>query len=352
MSNVQNQAQFFGLDTKSLWRDLLIAWRGMAQWPIVAWLWPKFGVGLWLPTGVQRLSYGLKTALIHDEKRASAARFEAVALPESLLLRHTLRFPKLPPGDLSAALALEIHTLSPFPMAELVWTHEPALQEADDDRALHVHVVLTTRKLIGKHIEAIHPQLQSKTPEVWVPRASGGGFLLLPGFGEAQRQRQSAVGRWVSALLVLLGLGLIVAIAVTPSVQLYLRALEAQQAMAALQKKVNPLMVQRESLIRTTEQLASLTSLIGKPNPPLQTLNLISEALPDDTSLLSLQIQGDKVSISGQTGNAAALMKKLGGTPGLHDVKAPTPAIKPLGATRESFTIEFTLDSTQVKSTP
>jgi general secretion pathway protein L len=68
--------------------------------------------------------------------------------------------------------------------------------------------------------------------------------------------------------------------------------------------------------------------------------------------LLVLQIQGHKVSITGQTANASALMKKLGGQPGLRDVRAPAPATKPLGATRESFTIEFTMDPAQWPSVP
>jgi len=147
-----------------------------------------------------------------------------------------------------------------------------------------------------------------------------------------------------------LALALIAAMAVTPSVKLYLRFLQANQAMLSLQQKAGPAVAQREALVRATEQLASLAELIGKPTPPLQTLKLITQALPDDTSLLSLQILGPKVSISGQTGNAAALMKQLGSTPGLRDVKAPTPATKPLGAPRESFTIEFTLDPVQMRA--
>jgi len=147
-------------------------------------------------------------------------------------------------------------------------------------------------------------------------------------------------------------LALLAAMAVTPSVQLYLRAQQANQAMTSLGQKAAPAMAQRESLVRVSEQLSSLALLTAKSVPPLQTLKLITEALPDDTSLLSLQIQGLKVSLTGQTGNAAALMKQLGGTPGLHDVNAPTPATKPLGAPRESFTIEFTLDPAQLRRAP
>ena len=132
--------------------------------------------------------------------------------------------------------------------------------------------------------------------------------------------------------------------AITPSIQLYLRASQAKQAMLTLQQKAGPVMAQRESMLRSTERLDGLTRLIGKPIPILQTIDLVTKALPDDTSLLSLKIQGAKITLSGQAPNAAALMKQLGATVGMRDVKAPVPAIKAPGATRESFTIEFMLD--------
>jgi general secretion pathway protein L len=341
-----DQAQFLGLDLGSLWRDFLTAWRGMIEWPIFSWLWPKSAVRLWLPEGGQTLSLDLRTPPIHDEQRARSARFDAILLPENLLLRRTLDLPKLQPAELKAALTLEIQALSPFAPGDVVWAQEIGSQ---DNNSLRAHAVLTSRKLIEQRVASVHPQLESQTPEVWVPRANGPGFLMLPGFGEARRQRQSAAWRWASAVLAVLSLALIAAMAVTPSVKLYLRFLQANQAMLSLQQKARPAIAQREALVRATEQLASLAELTGKPTPPLQTLKLITQALPDDTSLLSLQIQGPKVSISGQTGNAAALMKQLGSTPGLRDVKAPTPATKPLGAPRESFTIEFTLDPVQMR---
>ena len=260
-------------------------------------------------------------------------------MPENLLLRRSIDLPKLQPAELDAALALEVQALSPFAPGEVLWTHEVLPL---GNNALRAQLVLTSRKLVDQYMAAVHPQRPS--PEVWVPRAAGPGFVMLPGFGEGRRQRQGSAWRWASSLLAVLALALVAAMAVTPTVQLYIRSVKASQLMAALQQKAGPVMAQRESLVRATEQLASAALLAGKPVPPLQALNLITESLPDDTSLLNLQIQGLKVTMSGQTANASALMKQLGGTPGLRDVKAPTPATKPLGAPRESFTIEFTLD--------
>ena len=364
---VPAQTRFFGLDLASLGRDLLVAWQGMFEWPVVSWLWPKSDIRLWLPNGGMALSRGLKTPVLFDnssvnarnrtpaqirtEIRAKAARFEAVVLPESLLLRRTLTLPPLQDAQMQSALALEVQSLSPFAPDEVVWAYHSSPQPSV---GVQVQVVISSRKLIAQHVALAHPQVTPQNAEVWVNLADGlpsvPHFAALPGYGEARRQRQTMSWRWASGFLVALAAGLFIAIAVTPTVRLYLKSVQASQALAVVAKKASPVIEQRESLLRITQQVSSLNKLVDKPVPALQTLTLITQALPDDTSLLSLQMQGLKVSMTGQTANAASLMKQLGTTAGLRDVKAPVPATKPLGATREQFTIEFTLDPEQIPS--
>jgi general secretion pathway protein L len=349
MPTEKSQAQLFGLDLGALWRDLLTAWGDMLEWPLLSWLRPTQDVRVWQPSGETMLSRSLGAPLQLDNKRALAARFEALLIPENLLLRRTLVFPKLAPTELAAALELEAPTQSPFPANELIWAYETkilpnAMQE--------VALTLTSRKLIQQHADTTHPLRQLQNCEVWIPRFQKEGFLVLPGYAEARRQRLGKTRRSINAALALLAIALIGALAATPTAQLYLRAREALQSMSELQKKAAPVMAQREALIHTTDQLNSLTELTGKTPPTLDVLNLITNALPDDTSLLNLKIQGLQVIMSGQTGNTSSLMKQLGNTAGVRDVKAPTPATKPLGATRESFTIELTIDPAQTKVTP
>lgn len=349
-SGAPTQASFLGLDLASLGRDLLAAWRGMLDWPLVSWLWPKSDVRVWLSGGGSALSRGLNTVLSHDDKsRVKAARFEAILLPENLLLRRTITLPQLQAAQVQAALSLEIQSLSPFTPGDAVWAHHVSQQ---NNSGIQAQVIISSKKLIAQHIAVAHPQLTSSNSEVWVSLGdvlnAEAGFVALPGFGGAGRDQQNTSWRWVSGLLMALALALGAAIAVTPTVRLHLKSIQASQALTAVSKKASPVIEQRESLLRVTEQVASLNKLVDKPVAPLQTLTLITQALPDDTSLLSLQIQGLKVTITGQTANAASLMKQLGSTTGLRDVKAPVPATKPLGAPREQFTIEFMLDPTQI----
>lgn len=350
-SGAPTQASFLGLDLASLGRDLLAAWRGMLDWPLVSWLWPKSDVRVWLSGGGSALSRGLNTVLSHDDKsRVKAARFEAILLPENLLLRRTITLPQLQAAQVQAALSLEIQSLSPFTPGDAVWAHHVSQQ---NNSGIQAQVIISSKKLIAQHIAVAHPQLTSSNSEVWVSLGdvlnAEAGFVALPGFGGAGRDQQNTSWRWVSGLLLLTVLSLLAGILLTPTIRIYLMSVQASHALEVVAKKANPAVEQRELLLRLTEQVASLDKLVEKPIPPLRTLLDITQALPDDTFLMTLQIQGLKVTMNGQTSNAAALMKQLGSTPGLRDVRAPTAATKPLGATREQFTIEFVLDAMPLK---
>lgn len=350
MSSLQKDARLFGLDLAPLGRDILTAWRGMLEWPVVSWLWPQPRLRLWLPDGQKARSRGPQTPTLPDTGKGPAAHFQALVLPEDILLRRTLVLPALAQAELQSALALQLPSFSPFAPEDLVWTCE--VQASEDGQTQQVHAALTSRKLIEAHLAQQDADIALDDMEVWVPHVHDGFHAVAAGFAETRRHSRSTTWRWFSALLMVLVLALTAAILATPSAQLYLRSKQAEAALEALQQKAMPVLAERESFTQTAERLKQAGEPFNQSVAPLPVLQLITEALGDDTSLLNLQVQGHKVSISGQTANASALMKKLGSQPGLRDVRAPSPATKPLGATRESFAIEFTMDPAQWPTVP
>lgn len=343
MNLQHDQLRLFGFDLTRIKSEVSLAWRGMLNWSVLSWLWPTQAVRLFLPDGRSIVCRGLSALPVGSQspQLTTSTKFTAVLLPEDMALRKTWTPPSLTDAETDAARGLLAQSVSPFPPGDLVWTVAEGVGGKSD---LTEQIVLSSKALIAKHIEQAQTTAKIVRPEVWVANPKAGSYVLMNGYGEPLRQRRESVGKWINALL--LGLVLVIAgaIALTPTAQLYLRYLEAEQAMTGLQKKAAPMLQQRERLVQTADRLSELAKLTGAPVPPLQTLELITKALPDDTSLLGLQIQGDKVSISGQTGNAAALMKQLGSSTGMRDVTAPAPATKPLGATRETFGIAFVLD--------
>lgn len=345
MPSLQKDARLFGLDLAPLGRDILTAWRGMLEWPVVAWLWPKPHILLWLPDGSQAHSAGPQAPALAKPSAGKPSRFQAIVLPEDLLLRRSLVMPTLAQAERQAALSLQLQTLSPFPPEDLVWTSET--HDAEDGKTQQTHAAISSRKLIAQHLSTLATETPLDKLEVWVPHVQDAHYAVAGGFAENQRHRSSAAWRWLSVGLLLLALGLVTTILATPSLQLYLRSKQAEAALDALQRQAMPVLAERESFTHVTEKLTQLGEQFNQSVAPRPVLERITEALGDDTSLLSLQVQGHKVSITGQTANATALMKKLDGQPGLRDVRAPAPAVKPLGATRETFTIEFSMDPAQ-----
>ncbi|NBQ86954.1 MAG: fimbrial assembly protein [Betaproteobacteria bacterium] len=329
---LQNKPMLFGIDLTHIGSDLRSAWAGMLRWPWLAWLRPQAKVqviGIDSPVGAVRKS-----------------DFLAVQLPEDLLLRRSLLLPAMGTDEIAQAVQLDLQANSPFAPEEIAWVHR--VQPSADGR-VRVDAALTSHALVGKllHEQSARLGVPEEALEVRVAFSQPSELVTLSGYGEARRSQRERRMAWAMASLVLLLLALLAALAVTPSLQLRLRAIDAAQAYAALAQKAGPTLAQREELVRRSMQLQELNAIVAESAQPLPVLEGLTKALSDETWLQTLQLQGTKVTMTGQTPNAAALMRQLGALPGVSDVKAPTAAIKPPGAPKEVFTIEFVVDASR-----
>lgn len=392
MATIQTDARLFGLDLSTLWPDLKTAAAGMWQWPVLAWLTPSEPVCLIQPQGQRvlvRHGHAPKPCKAADLK---SVRFYAVELPEDIVLRHRLSLPALPPAALRSALELEVQRLSPFAADATLWTYmyvpakaavaakeaAPAATPAAPETAAAAvpvdavpaipaiaatpaswHVAITSRPLVQAHIALCSehcPPAALPALEVWMPMPlgkehSGTTHIPVAGFGEAVRRSRQTAGRWINIALLAVVCALVAALAITPTLQLRLRAIDAVERYTALAQEAAPAQHQREVMVQTHNQLQQLVKVAGQPTSVLRILNALTRSIPDDTFLQSIQMDAadanaaaPQVSLVGQTSNAAALMQHLGGQPGVQNVKAPSPAMRPLGAPKETFNIQLTID--------
>jgi len=340
MPSISSDARFLGVDLHALWRDIRSPWRGMHAWPVFSWLTPSAPVVLLHPGDGMSFWLG-------EEKQSKVAgpvkaSFTAVELPEDFVLRRTLTLPPMAESDIANAGALEVRAISPFPEADLVWGYRAVDAPPGSFR---IELALASRKQVGQYLAAQAGRLGGVSdPEVWVLGAHQRP-IVLGGYGEGLRQAHAL--RWRRAgygLLLSIAL-LVVAIAVTPTLQLRERALEAAQSYQDAARRTAPVVAKRDALMQSVEKLGTLSEVLSTRIEPMTVLNKLTQLLPDDTYLQSFRLQGTKVTIVGMTGNAAALMQVLGNEPGLREVRAPSAATRMGNSAKETFAIEFTLDS-------
>mgnify|MGYP000868858789 CR=1 FL=1 len=274
------------------------------------------------------------------EPPARPTRFWAVELPEDLVLRLSLSLPpELADSEVLAAVELAVMTASPFAEADTVWGcwHE---QRQDGNMT---HIALTSRQHIQDWLANLGSRVSdAEAPEIWAP-AENGRPIVFRGYGEMRRL--SLGGRDAAWSLLLAGTAVLLgtAMALTPTLQLRLKAIDALQAFDQLRVAAKPDIQRRDAIARSAEQVSALSDVVATTVDPIAVLDFLTKVVPEDTSLLSVRIQGKTATLNGQTSNAATLMKVLGSQPGVREVKSPNAATRAPGATREVFTIDVTL---------
>lgn len=318
---------------------LLQPWRELHRIPPFSWLQPEYPVCLVHADGRCSLWIGDRRRQDAAPSECQAARFIAVEVPGDETLECPVPLPPMPEADRRDALALAVRAASPFDAADLVWGWR---ETADGAVAL-----LSTRKAAQARIDAASALVasaaaRSTPPEAWALDRAGRP-VVLQGFGEGARCRRAVRARRLGMLLVFTALLLAAAIALTPTVQLRTQALRAQKAYDEAQQRLAPVLAQREALVRAQAQQSALREQMSGRVEPLAVLDLLTQAVPEDSFLQRLQLQGEKLTLIGQTPNTAALMNRLSAQPLLRDVRSPAAATRGMTAGRENFTLEMSV---------
>ena len=335
-----SEKRFLGVNWRSLLSEVRKPWQHACRWPFVVALTPRASVRLWQVGGEQSVWLVDANGEMRKVSANDHARFVAIELPEEMLLRRSITVPSLNDIEIRQAIEIEVQSNNPFQAEDLRWGYKVIDLAAQGMR--RVDAVLSSHRQISSLIVANAGCFQGHggAPEVWA-KVDSHHYIFLEGYSEGARVRFGAGGRRLGYALLAFAVALVAAIAITPTLQLRAQAIEAVNAYTDAQYRAEPLMRQREALMRTAEQIDALRELAEGQADPLYVIDFLTRTLPDDTFLRSLQVRGLKVSLDGQTANAAALMQLLGAQPGLRDVVAPTAATRPFGSAKDNFKIEF-----------
>jgi general secretion pathway protein L len=306
---------------------------------LLAWLWPAAPVMLLHPDGTQSLWRG--SSRLAEGVTVKLPRFVAIQLPDDLVLTRVLVLPRMSQVHGAEAVALEVSSNSPFAPEDLVWGSAVRELGAGQKQA---DVAMASRRHVSEFVQSRWPELASGPgfPEVWA-LAADGAPVVVRGYGEVRRVHRAAVERRWDWALAALALALATVAAMTPTIQLRERALEAAAAFDTVLRRVAPLVRKRDELAALNDRIRAVEVIAAEPVDPAAVLEYLTRILPDDTYLYALDIQPTKIVASGHTVDASALLQKLSSDPRLRNVKAPTAVTRQPGATKEAFVVEFTL---------
>ena len=361
--SLSDNSQFFGLDLSQWPRQ----WRGAAELLLdMPGLRP-----LTAPVPVQLLDadggfsdWQWRLGVIAPQQGGSPANTaHAVALSADAVLERTLTLPRLNLADVAQAVALEAASISPFGAAQTVagFSVEPPAKGAQTQT---VHMALTSRKQLEQAVQRAQVSFAERGAalgdndiEVWVlpsrRQETGGEAGVLPQTlrpvvfdtaGVQPRQALVARGRASRVGLVALTAVLLAALAATPVWQARGRAVQAQAALDQVSRDVAPQQAQREALVKQADALRAVGGVLKTQLAPMPVLNLVTRVLPDTAWINTLRIEGDKVILTGNADDAAALVQALSKEEGVKEVRLPSPATRPAGAAKENFNIELRLD--------
>jgi len=366
MASIENDMRLFGLDLRHLGRSFGSTWSALQQSWLLSWLTPAPVVRLSLVNGTTRMwRMGDQPTVISGAP--SSSQFSAVELPEDFFLHRELVLPiGLDATQIRAAVELDLQSASPFSQQDLLWGY---VVQKDAEAKPKVEAAMASRKQVHAYLQSLDatvpvPSTSTESAatsnekfEVWAFSPATRQPIVLRGFGEKLRERYVARRRlWGYALLILAGC-ISVAIALTPTAQLRITALDAIRQHKELVQRTSPVVQNRDSLLQSAEKLKTLSEELSARIDPLRVIETLTTALPDDTFLQVFKLQGNKVTLVGQTANASSLLQQLGSLPGLREVRAPSAANRAPGSSKDSFVIEFLVDPTSfavvtVKPTP
>ncbi|WP_353234890.1 PilN domain-containing protein [Diaphorobacter ruginosibacter] len=356
MPIASDDLRLFGLDLRNLWRDLKSPWVKLASSPSWSWIAPQAAIhvkpdagqagGMWEPDPASRGFRHVSSAGPQASAKRQGGRFEAVIVPEHLILRKRLFMPRLDGEHMSRAIALEAANSSPFQSSDLAWgyaIHPKAATPGAD--VVAVDMVVASRSRIAQHFgPAVEQSGAARAPEVWALLPDRNDMaMLIPGYGESARAASARRYWGTVGALAAVALALVVAIAVTPYLQLRARVMQANAAYGMLDQRAAPQLAKRAALLKAEDEVKALADIIGHRLDTLQVIQMLTNALPDDTVLQRLQLQDRKVMIAGDAADAAGLMQKLGSLPQVREVRPLSATTRRPGMVKDSFQIEFQL---------
>lgn len=292
--------------------------------------------GIW-PAPTQRAvsSNGDRWSIIGSALRKSSAgrKPNSLLMDEKECLWGELLLPYMPRQSLDRAVDEALWRVSPLPTDQIVaaWHAEP---HAEGGWAIQWGMC---RRSAQDELLTQHGLTENAL--VYLTR-QGRAFSVS---GKA-RQKQDSRQRWVDRTVIGALLILLIALSLPALMPLVLKrqaVVRAVQHVAALESKAAPLRQKMDELRRQAGVAQELNRNISTDLPLANVVDELSAAIPSDTWLDRIEINGSEIRIAGLTNNATELIGHLGRQAMFADVRATTANVRDGTLNKERFTFDM-----------
>lgn len=253
---------------------------------------------------------------------------------DSVLTRHT-SLPSQVKDNLPQVLRYELDRLSPF-RPEQVFYDFLVIGGGKGEPRLTVNLALTRRELVDGWLKRLR-EAGAPVDQVTWEGAWAKANLLAPEERPRHRTPLLDLNKLLLALVLILG----VAALLTP---LWQKTSDLETMDSEL-RRARAQAVQVDQLRQELEQArrGSTEVLRQKMEHPrmLDLLRELTERIPDDTWVQSLEYQNGEVQLRGESGRATALIGLLEGAPGISGVSFRSPVTQVAQTGKERFNLAF-----------
>lgn len=324
MANVSHQWVLFGIDLRKIWARFTFAWQDVFM----------------------NYSSPVRSALddpvtVYDSQNTpppqAQASAEAFALPDSLVLERCIPLSRVASVDMDALVAAEVDASSPFRREDSVYGWR--LVEQENGQALLL-IALASKTAVMSHLHHTL-KLERQDIEIW---ANVSGYpIVLEGFAEVRRNERYKKRLMLLAVYMGLFVAVIVALSAVPMLYKQYEMKLLQEELMTISAQARKVVALRSSVSDKNAAIKRLSELAETSSNPLRPLASLTEDLPDDAWLISLEQEGNKVVVEGNSKNAAQLLEQLAEKEDYVSVR-PLAAIRKVGRQGvERFRLELIL---------
>ncbi len=244
-------------------------------------------------------------------------------LPRPLILRHLVELPLAAAENLREVLSFEMDRHSPFKAEQVYFDYRLVDTDAEAKR-IGVDLAVVPRSAADPVIAMLaawnlRPDKVGFAEDM---HGDGAPFNLLPA---APAETRGTSWQWATRILLLAVVALLAA-------AVYVPVAEQTRVLAAVEGRLAQARIAAAEADRLKKRLARMVErnrfLIDRKSARRTVTELLHEVtrlLPDDTWIIRARLQGDKLTLSGYSATASALIASLEGSAGLAQVRFSSP---------------------------